>query len=277
MKKFTTIIIIYFSLITFIFAQELEIGVALGISNYQGDLMARQFESQENNLAYGLFARYRINEMFAIKGAFTKGAISGDDKWANPNTGLRQRNLSFKSTITELSLTAEFNVLSLITDEWDFLNIYGFTGIAGFHFNPKTFYNGQWVELQPLGTEGQGANTYSLYQFSIPMGIGGGIRINDVTTIGFEVGLRKTFTDYLDDVSGAYPNLTELSKENELAAILSYRVVDSDSELVNTDPSGLSRGNSKNKDWYLFAGVNFSVNLSNLFAIGGGPGRYSAF
>jgi hypothetical protein len=73
-------------------------------------------------------------------------------------------------------------------------------------------------------------------------------------SIGLEWGLRKTFTDYLDDVSTVYADPVILSAENTpIAAILADRTNLAPGESINN--TGLQRGNSKTKDWYSFAGV----------------------
>jgi hypothetical protein len=60
-----------------------------------------------------------------------------------------------------------------------------------------------------LSTEGQGIypdkKPYSLWQPTIPFGGGVKFAITENLRIGFEIGLRKLFTDYLDDVSTSYP------------------------------------------------------------------------
>ena len=277
MRRIITLLTIYCTILNINQAQEIEAGVFLGVSNYQGDLMFYNFEAQEQNIAFGLFARYRMNEFLSFKAAFTKGTLSGDDSWAPPTSGRKERNLSFESDISELSLTVEFNPFPFITDELEFISVYGFTGIAGFHFNPKTFYDGTWIDLQPMDTENLGTDIYGLYQIAIPAGVGGSIRINDVTSLGMEIGIRKTFTDYLDDVSGNYPDVEKIGETDPVRAALAYRTPEYLGSTELTNPYGTARGNPNKKDWYMFAGLNFTVNVSNLFALGGGPGIYSPF
>ncbi|MEM9824344.1 MAG: hypothetical protein AAF985_24880, partial [Bacteroidota bacterium] len=61
-----------------------------------------------------------------------------------------------------------------------------------------------------------------------------------------------------------------------IAAALSYRVGERDDREVTTNPVGQQRGLDA-KDWYSFAGLTFSFNLSGLFSAGHGPGNYSPF
>lgn len=124
--------------------------------------------------------------------------------------------------------------------------------------NPTTNYNGNNLELQPLGTEGQGTalnrkNNYSLNQITVPLGVGVKINLKDRLAISLEYGIRKTFTDYIDDVSGNYVDPDQLRAQNgPLAAELSDRRIDSSEEY--------NRGNANNKDWYSFYGFMITFN-----------------
>jgi len=123
------------------------------------------------------------------------------------------------------------------------------------------------VDLQPLGTEGQGwqenrGRQYNRVQIAIPMGVGFQVRIAKSMNLGFECGFRKTFTDHLDDVSGAYPNIDAFIEENPMGAALSFRSPEvSDNPLQN--PEGELRGSPLAKDWYFFGGVMLSVVFKN--------------
>jgi hypothetical protein len=152
------------------------------------------------------------------------------------------------------------------------LNAYGFFGIAGFYFNPKAQYNGTWYALQPLGTEGQGLpgnkGKYSLFQVSIPYGVGVYYTINRKLRIGYEMGMRQTFTDYLDDVSTVFADPVAIQNGNnsgtgDVAAALSNRSAE-----VLTEPLDLSnfgtvdkRGDPKHNDSYMFVQLKIGYAL----------------
>ena len=71
--------------------------------------------------------------------------------------------------------------------------------------------------------------------------------------------IRKTFTDYLDDVSTTFvgPNLNgEYPSEMSQAAIEM-------SDPLGTHKKDQLRGNSDKKDWYSFAGITLSFKLNN--------------
>jgi len=82
---------------------------------------------------------------------------------------------------------------------------------------------------------------YELTQFAIPLGVGFNIALREKAHLGFEMGFRKTFTDYLDDVSGQYPDVESLKSDNEMAGIFSYRAGEvTGDEMPN--PMGNERG-----------------------------------
>lgn len=252
----------------FLSAQDAEIGLMFGSSAYSGDITpsSKLLSSGDRHAALSLFGRMDFNRYMAGRVNFTFGKISGNDAVAE-SAGLRRRNLSFQSSIIELSAVGEFNPLGSNSLGRRF-KPYLYGGIAIFHFNPEANYSGQLVELQPLGTEGQGMDgfdaKYRLTQFAVPLGIGARYQVTERINIGFDIGLRKTFTDYLDDVSGSYVNYNDLLAGNgQLAAALGNR----QGELTETNEpvildTGAQRGNDAKQDWYYTAGVTVSYQFS---------------
>ena len=125
--------------------------------------------------------------------------------------------------------------------------------------DPKTTYQGNEVRLQPLGTEGQGLvasrKKYPLFQMCIPIGIGFKYTIDRQFGLGLELGIRKTFTDYIDDVSTTYFDFNSYPEAEPLAGILSDRSNKSDPP---TTTAGAQRGDNRENDSYMFA--IFSLN-----------------
>jgi Domain of unknown function (DUF6089) len=241
-----------------------EIGIFLGASYYTGDLNPSGHFNRFTRPAAGLLYRLNFNPRISVKGIFSYGNIAGDDAYSK-NDSHRNRNLSFKSNILEFAVEGEFNFLPYLTGSKKLAvsTPYVFAGVAVFHFNPMAYYSGKWYSLQPMGTEGQGAafssdKTYSLTQFSIPFGVGIKVNTSKRMGINLEWGLRKTFTDYLDDVSGKYadPALLLSEKGFVIAAL-------ADRSLVKEggNNSGRQRGNINTKDWYAFAGVIITFKM----------------
>jgi hypothetical protein len=244
------------------FAQ-FRLGIFGGVSNYHGDLQERVFQNARG--AFGLTGTFSLSERLNLRAGLTFAKLAGADSLSK-QADLRARNLSFQSSITEFSLLAEYNFFNLDQIRW---TPYVFGGLAVFHYNPYTFdRNGAQVYLQPLGTEGQGitgyGQPYKLTQFAIPFG--GGIKyvLSDRVQLGLEAGIRKTFTDYLDDVSGNYADFNELfNARGQRAVDLAYR----GDERAGGDPlypaKGTTRGGAKFKDYYYFTGLHVSFQLGN--------------
>ena len=252
-------------------AQSTEIGLGLGFTTYWGDLNSPGVTSNLSNnsgLAIQLSARKMLNNIFGVKGAFTYGSMKGDD--ANSNVDWqRLRNLSFKSTISELSLMGEFHPFNLISGKINTLSPYMTAGVSGLRFNPKTIYNGNYVSLQPLGTEGQGIvgmpDKYSLYAFSVAIGGGMKLIINDKMSINGDIIMRSSNTDYLDDVSTNYVNYDDLSASNgSISAILANRMHEflGQSEPVQL-PTGTNRGGARYKDYYFVSMLTVNITLES--------------
>ena len=236
-----------------------ELGFMLGVSNYAGELNPYNQFSLLMRPAGGLIYRHAFNRRWAFKTTLLYGSIHGDDARAH-NDFQRNRNLNFKSIIIELSPQFEFNFLPYEVGNPDFpVSPYLFFGLSAFYFNPKGKQNGEWRDLRPLSTEGQGIvpgkKGYPRFQASFPFGLGLKANIGTNWAFGAEVGLRRTFTDYLDDVSTTYPDKVLLATAKGGAAV-AY----SDPSLTQKDFSNdfRQRGNSKNKDWYSFSGITFT-------------------
>jgi len=244
-------------------AQYNEMGILLGWSTYKGDLAPQLFKTYSNHPAGGLFFRHNWNRHWSWKVALNYGRVSADD--ADSDIAFNQdRNLSFQSNVLDVSPLIEFNFLPYETGNRYYpFTPYLFTGISVFHFNPKAELGDQLYELQPLTTEGQ--KPYKRWQLAIP--IGGGVKFTAGRIgIGIEVGARKTYTDYLDDVSGRYPNAAQLLADKGATAVaLSDRSFSSRDSTNEISGSYLKmRGNSEDKDWYLFGGITVYYRLSSL-------------
>jgi hypothetical protein len=208
-----------------------EAGVTVGPMVFLGDLGGHQgigttflkdYNMNATKLTYGLYVAAHPSELLGIRLSANFGSIEGDDNYIVNKGGLEvarlNRNLNFKSTITEANLLFEVYPTVLFedqpTDQWGRLRPYGLLGVGVFHFNSMGQYVDPntsattWVYLQPLHTEGEGfvANrpNYALTQIEIPMGFGVKYYVSDKVNLGLEFLYRKTFTDYIDDVSTTF-------------------------------------------------------------------------
>ncbi|HFA49742.1 MAG TPA: hypothetical protein ENJ95_12100 [Bacteroidetes bacterium] len=258
----TSLLITCFFVVASLKAQYLEVGTQLGLSNYSGDLSEQSVKKEGFGSMIGIFGRYNFTKYLSAKASLTKGAISGSDSNAK-STATRKRNLNFRSDIIELSATGEIN-LSPFNIRAEQTGVpYFFTGFALAHFNPQAQMRGSWYDLQPLQLEGK---KYSKYAFAIPFGLGMKFNLTYKINFGLEFGARKTFTDYLDDVSAYYPDVISLRKTEPVVAALAYRSPELTGEFGD-DPMGTDRGNPNNKDWYFFGGLTISVNLTDKYGL----------
>ena len=247
-------------------AQYLEVGATGGLSSYYGDLQPSAPANGSFGVTYGAFARYNYRPNIAFKVSGLSGKFYATDRYARNSR--RFRNLESETQYYELAATAEWNLTKFDIIDGKTTAPYLFAGVAGFYFNPRgrsDFATNTWVDLQPLGTEGQtlpGGKLYSQFQVAIPVGLGMKISISQKINVGFEAGLRYTFTDYLDDVSGSYPDLVALKELNPLAFDMSFRTPVALNRTLDL-PSGQKRGDNYKNDIYYYIGGTISFNIGS--------------
>lgn len=293
-----------------------QISLTLNAMNYYGDLAPKPGRiSTDLSLtrpAVGLSYSHRFGPRYTLTGSFMYGAIRGSDAESadegdSENGVFRyQRNLSFRNRIKELSVVASLDLFENQSTYISRVNWtpFAYAGVAVFHHNPqaqvpKTDLNGnpfsnagEWVDLRPLGTEGQyatlldsdvnhGIKEYKNIQFAIPFGIGARFRLNEAFDFSIEFGFRYLFTDYIDDVSQNYVDLGVFGND-ELAKALSYRgnEIASTNTLTYTGRDGNSytvirgygqesednwRGNKDDKDIYTVTTLRISYIVGKTF------------
>jgi hypothetical protein len=208
------------------------VSFGVGSSHYYGDLAGyRQFIRATYimprwNLGLGYTRQFTPH--FAARAMFTWARIAGDDYTFNKgridrsdeNLVQYTRNLHFRNDLKEFAVTGIYNFIpdGRNSNVRAKLTPYLWGGVALLAHSPEArspadpdaepYEPQKWVKLQPLHTEGQGQpgydKPYSLVTVAIPVGLGLRYRLNDNFNLGFEVGYRYTFTDYLDDVGGPY-------------------------------------------------------------------------
>ena len=259
------------------YAQTSEIGLCGGVSFYMGDLNPKGV-FKGSRPAGGILYRYNINPRLAFKANVLFGSLEASDAKTGADPA---RNLSFRSPLSEISAQIELNFMKLYNERGlNPFSPYLFAGVALFSFNPQAEMNGKWYDLQTFGTEGQELNKqdpltgimydkkrYPLTSFSIPFGIGMRVNFLKYYCIGLEWGFRKTFTDYIDDVSGTYVDREFFRNcRTQLIADLADRttvtIPGSDPVKYDYHKAGTARGNNhKTKDWYSFATLSFTFKL----------------
>lgn len=215
-----------------------ELGILLGGSYYIGDINER-IHFKNSHPAFGAFFRFTPNYRYAFRFGLNYGKVSASDANSN-NENQLERNLSFYSNLYEASALAEFNFVEyrIGHDRYRF-TLFVFAGLAGFYFNPMANNGDGEIALREAHSENQ-PKAYPKYQISIPFGVGLKWNVGEKWGFGIEWGPRRTFTDYIDDIKGSYPD------------------TGADSGNSATSP-GSMRGNPSTRDWYFYYG--FTINL----------------
>jgi hypothetical protein len=241
-------------------AQNFHFSARLGAAGYKGELKAKSISLSQMSFLGSLGARYDLSEHLSARTYFTFTTLRGDDK--KGTTAMQQRNLNFKSLLTDWELTGQYNIFSLNERWW---TPYVFAGIGLYHFKPFTVDSADnKTFLKPLSTEGQGFTSgrdeYKLTQFSIPFGFGAEYSLNEDMRVGLEMGYRKVFTDYLDDVSTTYVDQTALlNARGQTAVDFAWRGDEVHSG--GYPAAGTVRGNADNKDGYYYIGLTFTMRF----------------
>lgn len=242
------------------FSQNFHFAARFGMSSYQGDLKKNSLSVSQPGLMGSLGARYDLTERITARSYLSYGRLRADDKKGSED--MKMRNLNFKSNLLEFELSAQYSLFSLNERWW---SPYVFAGIGLYHFKPYTEVDGEdKTFLKPLSTEGQGfladVKEYKLTQFSIPLGIGAQYALNEDMRIGLELGYRKTFNDYIDDVSTNYVDQTALlNARGQTAVDFAWRGDEVGSGPY--PPAGVSRGNPGGNDSYLFISLTYTVRF----------------
>ena len=250
------------------------VGFSLNAMNYFGDVVPvtnfSSFRLKSTRLGAGVSIARRFYPRLSGRFALTYGRITGSDALATDGVSSpdalfrRQRNFTFRNDIFEASAVA---VVDLIENRNNYLKRpdfvpYVFAGVAGFHHNPQGLYtDGTYVDLQDLKTEGQ-ATAYSKTQFSIPFGGGIRYRINRNFDASLEIGWRKTFTDYLDDVSTKYAPDAALNGAYAKYFGRGITLADPAGTFAGFSAAGNKRGTTTRDDWYIVTGVTLNYILT---------------
>lgn len=199
-------------------AQKHEVGFGIGGFNYTGDLV-RDFAVRHTRPGLGVLYRYNVNNHLSLRGALHGGWLAGSD---NPpyDALAQQRDTSFSTSLGELSAVVEYHFL-----DWK-------SNIRLLRWTPY-FFAGVGVSFQ--GPHVEQTESYSRTQPVIPFGVGFKYMVSPVWVLSLEGGVRKTFTDYLDNIS-----------EGDLAV------------------RNFEYGNGYTNDWYYYIGVSLSYTFYSI-------------
>ena len=203
--------IAFVCLSTMVNAQIHEIGITLAGSNYIGDI-GRETYIYPNSYAIGGIYKFNLNPRMAFRGNLTYAKLTDDD--ANSNNIARQiRGLNFTNTLIEVAAGIEFNYF-----EYD---------LSG---RNKTHSPYILLQIAAANYKTAVSGTPGNYEYknktslAIPFGLGYKTKIIGKLAGAIEIGMRYTFSDYID-----------------------YN---------NSEIPSLNFGNPNNNDWYVFSGIN---------------------
>ncbi len=263
-----------------------ELVLNVGTTGFLGELGGRDIIGKDYSMAdldlksttfnLGFSYRYRFKPYFATSTIVSVGMIKGDDK-LTLEEARNARNLNFKSIVVSVyqriemmlyfkeSFGHKYNFKGLKGKKNNNEQIYLFSGIGVTYFNPKGNYYGQWLPLRPLRTEGQGfpgrPKEYLPVTLVIPSGIGMRYGLSRMWRLGIELTYFKTFTDYMDDVSTTgFDTDLLLEKYGPESAYLSNPA--ETEQYKAWFANGQQRGDSKQKDAYLYANLIVVRNIS---------------
>ncbi len=272
-----------------------EFGFTIGATNLVGELgganrigsaafSLRDFDFPAIRPAVGISMGYQVMKKANLKTSLIVAYLRGNDKWTD-YIFREKRNINYRSILVEFSEQYEYYLtqgkqtrttynLRMQRQKFSLRNLpfttYLFTGISVYYFNPQNMdKQGIWRNVRQYHTEGQGyvptRKNYSLVQLAIPMGIGLKFPLGKGYSLGFEYGLRKTFTDYLDDASMTYfdedfimQHFGQTGLDLSNPAKPEYR-----SQLRPPE----QRGDPRDKDSYLFALITLYRDLSKISRI----------
>ena len=253
----TTILILFLPLILKgQISQEISVGYQL--QQLIGDIGVNKLQLLDGagNLNY----RIQKHPHYAFHLGFSQGILYGDDSLSSFSEKV-ERNIAIQTPYQAFNARVEIDYFSQLIPSYNFQQTpYIFGGIGLISFNPMGNYQGEWLELQPLGTEGQGTilNSEPLYSkraWTLPFGIGWRAQLNSLWVFSIEAMWTLTSTDYLDDTHNLYVDagLLEIEK-GEIASYFS----NPSNTLFET---GTPRANPQNNDSYFALSLKFGIHI----------------
>ena len=303
--KFMILLLICFSIFpntysqAFLFGEKIkwEVGFNFGPSFFLGDLGGnsgkgtndiKDINFEFTKLMKGIFITMYPKKWVGLRVAADVTYLEGSDAIIN-TTGInelwrKQRNLDFKTTVYEGYIALEIFPTMLLNSKSEYeprLRPYGLVGIGVFHFNPMGSLtdaagNKTWYYLHPLRLEGQGmpeypySKPYKLTQINIPLGAGLKYYASERINVSMELLYRKTFTDYIDDVSTNYIDPAIYAKYlSAQEATLAYKLSDKSIGIIYPGmtryPAGTQRGDPKKADTYFSVVLKVGVRLGPIY------------
>ncbi|MFK7933615.1 MAG: DUF6089 family protein [Saprospiraceae bacterium] len=205
MYKFILPFIFLFLFSTPAFTQNSEIGGALGITFYQGDLVETPLAMKGGGFT-GIFIYERyLNEKFSLRFDIAGGSYKGNDR---NFPAFRDRDFEFEAQFAEATANLKFNLLKRggFSQTGIFrgsFSPYACIGVGVLRATPDPIAEGR-IKFDPRD---ENPNTT---HFIIPIAAGLRFDFESNWVFAIEIKQRTTFTDYLDGFSfSANPNAND--------------------------------------------------------------------
>jgi hypothetical protein len=192
MKQLLVLFLIGFLAVGAFGQPSVDVGVFGGAGTYFGDMTKTDFQKSINP-AYGGFLRYNFNPRYGLRFNVLSGTIGADGEF--------QSNLwSFNKNVLDISMQFEWNYLKYIVGDkstpWSTF-LYGGIGVQMYNYEYRgpemvALVDPRYFDI----THTAGAVTSPI----IPFGMGFKYNLSKRWGIALEGGLRKSFSDKLDDL-----------------------------------------------------------------------------
>lgn len=221
-------------------AQKYEVGAGIGAGTYTGDII-RKIDPSQIGLQGTLFGKRNFDNVWTLRVGLSTSILHADDELNPLHVVYQSRDARFRGGVVEASAVMEFNFLDFLRNDSEFrFSPYAFFGLGYSYFTMKGRYSAE--RFTP-------ADYYQLTSPVIPFGGGVKYRLNDRWTLAGEVGIRATFTDYLDKIDSKV-GVIPVSEVDPLTG--------------NTLTHIINFGNPNTNDWYYFFGLSISYTIANV-------------
>ena len=223
MKQIFIVFLIGFMAFEALGQHSVDVGIFGGAGTYFGDMTKTE---KSIDPAYGAFMRYNFNPRYALRFNVLNGSIGSEGEFES-------QPWNFNKNVTDISLQFEFNFFKYIVgDKETPYSTYLFAGV-GMQYYEYTIVQ---TKLGPL-IDKYSIDEGSVFSPTIPFGLGFKFNVSKRIGLGIEAGLRKTFSDKLDNLNDP----------------LSY--ADPDGSTVNY------ADRYHNNDWTAYVGVHLVYKL----------------
>ncbi len=231
----------------------------LGLRGDVGPTWGTPTQGQVWTLGY----RYQGHPHYALRIVGEQGEFLASDA-ASSRADRSARGITVRTQTQSVWALGEVTFLPMRIPSFRFQHSpYLFAGVGVTSYTPQGQYQGEWIDLRPLGTEGQGLDGsgttfYGTRAVSVPLGLGWRAHLGPWFTAQAEAQWTWIRSDYVDDVSGDYTDVDAL------------REARGDAAAYFADPTGrgitgYSRGQSNQNDGLIRVNVGLGLHLEKFW------------